>query len=60
MILCLVFAPTSDAWTWPTHSEIVDAVYHSLPSDVQQKLDLNVMRDASNDPDEVFKDFSDQ
>ena len=59
LMVCLVFAPVSDAWTWDTHSEIVDVVYQGLPTDVQQKLDLNIMRNASNDPDEVFKDFTD-
>lgn len=59
LMICLIFAPVSDAWTWPTHSDIVDAVYKGLPTDVQSKLDLSIMRDASNDPDEVFKDFTD-
>lgn len=58
LILCLAIAPISDAWTWDTHSAIVDVIYQGLPVDVQQKLDLNMMRDASNDPDEVFKDFT--
>lgn len=59
LIICLIFAPVADAWTWPTHSDIVDVVYQGLPTDVQYKLDLKVMEDASNDPDEVFKDFTD-
>ena len=50
--------PISDTWTWKTHSDIVDVVYYGLPVDVQQKLDLNAMRDGSNDPDEKFHDFT--
>jgi hypothetical protein len=50
--------PASDAWSWKTHSDIVDVVYYGLPADVQGKLDLNMMRDGSNDPDEKFHDFT--
>lgn len=57
-ILSLILMPVSDAWTWKTHSDIVDVVYYGLPVDVQQKLDLNAMRDGSNDPDEKFHDFT--
>ncbi|MGV8143320.1 MAG: zinc dependent phospholipase C family protein [Methanothermobacter sp.] len=57
LVISLVFAPASSAWNWQTHSQIAEAIYHGLPSDVQQKLDLNIMKEASNDPDEIFKDF---
>ena len=50
--------PTADAWSWKTHSEIVDVVYYGLPTDVQEKLDLKTMENASNDPDEIFHDFT--
>lgn len=51
--------PVADAWSWKTHSDIVDVVYNGLPVDVQKNLDLNMMRDGSNDPDEKFHDFTD-
>jgi hypothetical protein len=54
----LVLMPAADAWSLKTHSDVVDVVYYGLPVDVQQKLDLNMMRDGSNDPDEKFKDFT--
>jgi hypothetical protein len=54
----MVMMPASDAWSWKTHSDIVDVVYYGLPVDVQGKLDLNTMRDGSNDPDEIFHDFT--
>ena len=57
LVISIVFAPASSAWNWQTHSQIAEAIYHGLPSDVQQKLDLNIMKEASNDPDEIFKDF---
>ena len=57
-ILSLILMPVSDAWTWKSHSDIVDVVYYGLPVDVQQKLDLNAMHDGSNDPDEKFHDFT--
>lgn len=57
LVISIIFTPTASAWNWYTHSQIAEAVYYGLPTDVQQKLDLNIMKDASNDPDEIFKDF---
>ena len=57
MTFVFFIMPAADAWSWKTHSDIVDVVYNGLPVDVQQKLNLNAMRDGSNDPDQIFKDF---
>jgi hypothetical protein len=58
-LLFLILAmPSAGAWSWQTHSDIIDSVYYNLPTDVQQKLNLEIMRDGSNDPDEKFKDFT--
>jgi hypothetical protein len=56
--ILVVLMPTADAWSWKTHSEIVDVVYYGLPTNVQEKLDLKTMENASNDPDEIFHDFT--
>jgi hypothetical protein len=56
IVVCLIFAPVSTAWTWNSHSKIVDSTYYSLPTYVQSKLSLTAMRDGSNDPDEIFHD----
>lgn len=45
------------AWDWNTHEEIVENNYHSLPGDMQQNLDLNMMKKGSLAPDFVFFDF---
>lgn len=58
MVLVLVTVPSAEAWSWKTHSDIVNAIYYGLPLEVQKNLDLQTMRDASNDPDEIFKDFT--
>lgn len=58
-LLSFMAMPVADAWSWKTHSDIVDVVYNGLPVDVQKNLDLNMMRDGSNDPDEKFHDFTD-
>ncbi len=58
MVSLLIMIPASDAWSWKTHSQIVDVVYHGLPSDVQRNLNLGIMENASNDPDEIFHDFT--
>ncbi len=57
MIFTLMLTPASSAWTWDTHSDVIDAVYYGLPAEVQKNLNLQIMEDASNDPDEIFKDF---
>lgn len=54
----ILLTPTSTAWSWETHSEIVEAVYNGLPAEVQKNLNLDIMKNASNDPDEIFKDFT--
>lgn len=45
------------AWDWNTHEEIVESNYHSLPEDMQQNLNLNLMKKGSTAPDFVFFDF---
>jgi hypothetical protein len=59
LMICIIFAPVSSAWTWTTHSKIVDSTYNSLPSSIKSKLSLSAMRDGSNDPDEKFHDYRD-
>ena len=59
LAVCLIFAPVSDAWTWNTHSKVVDSTYNSLPSFFHSKLSINAMRDGSNDPDQIFHDYRD-
>jgi hypothetical protein len=58
VIFTLILTPASSAWTWDTHSDIIDSVYYGLPPEVQKNLNLQIMENASNDPDEVFKDFT--
>jgi len=57
LVFTVVLVPCDFAWTWSTHSKIVDKVYYSLPTKIQKNLNLNAMRDGSNDPDEKFQDF---
>ncbi|MDY9924309.1 zinc dependent phospholipase C family protein [Methanobacterium sp.] len=58
IIITLSTIPSSFAWSWDTHSQIIDTVYQGLPVDVQKNLNLELMKNASNDPDEKFKDFT--
>ena len=32
LAVSIIFSPVADAWTWNTHSKIVDSTYNSLPS----------------------------
>jgi hypothetical protein len=58
LIFTIIFAPSSTAWSWETHSNIAEAVYYGLPPEIQNNLNLELMKNASNDPDEKFKDFT--
>ena len=64
IIMCLfligvffVQIPAASAWNWNTHEEIVENNYNSLPSDIQQNLSLDAMKEGSMDPDFKFFDF---
>lgn len=59
LIRCLTILMVESAvlkWAWPGHAAIIEAVYNALPEDTKKNLDLAKLKDASNDPDQVFKD----
>jgi Zinc dependent phospholipase C len=43
-------------WSWPTHANIAEDIYNSLPVDIRINLNVEKMKDGSNDPDQKFKD----
>jgi hypothetical protein len=45
-------------WAWPGHASVIEVVYGALPDKVKKNLDLEKMKDGSNDPDQKFKDTS--
>ena len=53
----LLQIPAVLAWNWNTHQEIVESDYYSLPADMQQNLNLDIMKKGSLVPDFVFFDF---
>jgi hypothetical protein len=55
-ILIVPLSPAA-AWSVPTHYEIIEKTYYSLPADAQSKLSLDVMKDGADDPDLKFLDF---
>lgn len=58
-VISLMQISPAAAWSINNHHEIVDKIYYNLPSDVQKKLNLDAMRDGSDDPDTKFFDFED-
>jgi hypothetical protein len=58
IVFILATAPSADAWSWKTHADVVEMVYYGLPAEVQKNLNLEIMKNGSNEPDEVFKDFT--
>lgn len=58
MVFTLATLPSAEAWSWKTHADVVEMVYNGLPVEVQKNLNLEIMKNGSNEPDEVFKDFT--
>nr|MBA4404650.1 phospholipase [Nanoarchaeum sp.] len=46
----------SYAWNSKTHSAIVEKLYYSVPSELESKLNLELMKNGSTAPDLVFHD----
>ena len=44
------------AWNSETHQLLVENVYYSMPTSLQEKLNLSEMKKAATDPDLVFHD----
>ncbi|MGB9937716.1 MAG: zinc dependent phospholipase C family protein [Methanobacterium sp.] len=59
ILICLFLTGinTVSAWNYNTHQEIVESNYNSMPADIKQNLNLNAMKDGSDDPDFRFMDF---
>lgn len=43
-------------WIWPSHDSIIEVIYKKLAGEIKKNLNLDVMKDGSNDQDENFKD----
>lgn len=43
-------------WSWPAHASVAEVVFAELPENLKKNLDIEKMKDGSNDPDEEFKD----
>lgn len=55
-IWILLLLPASYAWRWDTHKMFVENFYNNVPLEVQEKLNLSLMKSGSIVPDEVFHD----
>lgn len=56
IILWFLLIPTVFAWRWETHEMFVEKVYGSMPLELQNKLNLSLMKEGSVAPDKVFHD----
>ena len=52
----LLLIPNVFAWNWFTHQEIGENVYNALPEDLQNKLNLEKIKEGTIAPDKDFKD----
>ncbi|MGE4394666.1 MAG: zinc dependent phospholipase C family protein [Methanobacteriales archaeon] len=57
LLILILLASTTFAWKWHTHYNTVDQIYKSLPREYREKIDIEAMKDGSDDPDQKFKDF---
>lgn len=46
-----------EAWSVTNHHAIAEKTYYALPQEVQDNLDLDEMKNGSDDPDLTFFDF---
>lgn len=49
--------PTTNAWKWNTHENMIEYIYLNLPLEKQQELNLTKLKEGSITPDKYFKDF---
>lgn len=57
VILALfLILPNCFAWQWETHQGIAEKLYDDMPRELQQKLNLSLMKEGSIAPDKVFHD----
>ncbi|SCM56425.1 putative protein {ECO:0000313/EMBL:AAB84560,1} [Methanothermobacter wolfeii] len=54
LVLVMLLTPSAYAWKTVTHYDTAQVIYEKLPSSKKLKLNVNVMVDGSNDPDEKF------
>ena len=57
IILLFILPQQGMAWTWDGHQLIVENIYDSMPEELQNKLDLEMLKEGSIAPDKTFKDF---
>lgn len=54
LILVALQIQGASAWSVKNHHDIAGGVYHAMPSDVQNRLSLDEMKNGADDPDTVF------
>jgi len=52
----ILVIPLICAWGWPTHQQIAEAGYSSLPLEIQHKLNLTLIQEGAIAPDKDFHD----
>ena len=56
IILCFLIIPSVFAWGWNTHQMFVEKVYDSMPLELQERLNLSLMKEGAIAPDKDFHD----
>jgi len=56
IILCFLIIPSVFAWGWNTHQMFVGKIYDSMPLELQERLNLSLMKEGAIAPDKDFHD----
>ena len=57
IILCfLLILPVTYAWNWKGHQHLAERDYYSFPIELQEKLNISLIREGSIAPDKDFHD----
>ncbi|MBS3175266.1 zinc dependent phospholipase C family protein [Candidatus Woesearchaeota archaeon] len=57
VLIFILIIPIVNSWKDDTHMQFVENVYHSMPFELQNELNLSRMKEGSVAPDKYFKDF---
>jgi hypothetical protein len=56
LLFLTILSILSSGWNWPTHQGLAENIYHAMPLELQNKLNLTLLKEGSIAPDKDFHD----
>lgn len=56
LLLLILLSILSSSWNWHTHQSLIENIYYSMPLELQNKLNLTLLKEGSIAPDKDFHD----